>query len=113
MNIDISKTNNNTLKFMKILCKSVNILSEKISHTPTIADNIENSYDEHVSTTVDDMERSHDELRKSRRKRKEFSFGDSFYTYLIENELFLTLKLFIPLMYCFRNKLLKLSMTLF
>ena len=36
---------------------------------------------------MDYMERSHDELRKSRRKRKEFSFGDDFYTYLIENEL--------------------------
>ena len=48
-------------------------------------DDIENSYDEHVPTTVDDMESSHDELR-SKRQRKEVSFGDDFYTYLIENE---------------------------
>ena len=40
-------------------------LSKKISHTPTIVDDIENSYDEHVSTTVDDMESSHDKLRRS------------------------------------------------
>ena len=46
---------------------------------------IENSYDEHVPTTVNDMESSHDELR-SKRQRKEVSFGDDFYTYLIENE---------------------------
>ena len=51
-------------------------------------DDIENSYDEHVPTIVDDMESSHDELR-SKRQRKEvsFGFGDDFYTYLIENEL--------------------------
>ena len=36
--------------------------------------------------TVDDMESSHDELRMSKRQRKEVSFGDDFYTYLIENE---------------------------
>ena len=54
--------------------------------TPTIVDDIENSYDEYVSTIVDDMERSHSELRRSKRQRKEFSFGDDFYTYLIENE---------------------------
>ena len=30
-------------------------LYEKISHTPTIVDDIENLYDEHVPTTVDDM----------------------------------------------------------
>ena len=47
---------------------------------------IENSYDEHVHTTVDDMESSHDELRRSKRQRKGVSFGDDFYTYLIENE---------------------------
>ena len=47
---------------------------------------IENSYDEHVPTTVDDMESSHDELRRSKRQRKEVSFRDDFYTYLIENE---------------------------
>ena len=58
-------------------------LSEKISLTPTIMDDIENSYDEHVPTIVDDMESSHDELRRSKRQRKEFSFGDDFYTYLI------------------------------
>ena len=50
-------------------------------------DDIENSYDEHVPTTVDDMESFHDELRRSKRQRKEISFGDYFYTYLIENEL--------------------------
>ena len=49
-------------------------------------DDIGNSYDEHVPTTVDDMERSHDELRRSKRQRKEVSFGDDFYTYLVENE---------------------------
>ena len=36
--------------------------------------------------TVDDMESSHDELRRIQRQRKEVSFGDDFYTYLIENE---------------------------
>ena len=39
-----------------------------------------------MPTTVDDMESSYDELRKSKRQRKEVSFGDDFYTYLIENE---------------------------
>ena len=47
---------------------------------------IENSYDEHVPTIVDDMESSYDELRGSKKQRKEVSFGDDFYTYLIENE---------------------------
>ena len=61
-------------------------LSKKISHTPTILDDIENSYDEHMPTTMDDMESSHDELRRSKRQRKEVSFRDDFYTYLIENE---------------------------
>ena len=61
-------------------------LSEKISYTPTIVDDIENLYDEHVPTTVDDMESFHDELRMSKRQIKEVSFGDDFYTYLIENE---------------------------
>ena len=60
---------------------------EKISLAPTIVDDIENSYDERVLTTVDDMESSHDELRRSKKQRKEFSFGNGFYTYLIENEL--------------------------
>ena len=60
-------------------------LSEQISHTPTIVDAVK-SYDEHVSTSVDDIESSHDELRRSKRRRKEVSFGDDFYTYLIENE---------------------------
>ena len=50
-------------------------------------DDIENSYDEHAPTTMDDMEGSHDELGRSKRQRKEFSFGDDFYTYFIENEL--------------------------
>ena len=50
---------------------------------------IENSYDEHVPTTVDDMESSHDELRRSKKQRNEISFGDDFYTYLIENEILL------------------------
>ena len=49
-------------------------------------DNIEKSYDEHVPTIVDDTENSHDELRRSKGQRNEFSFGDDFYTYLIENE---------------------------
>ena len=35
---------------------------------------------------MDDMESSHDELRRSKRQRKKVSFGDHFYTYLIENE---------------------------
>ena len=39
-----------------------------------------------MPTIVDDMENSHDELRISKRQRKEVSFGDDFYTYLIENE---------------------------
>ena len=39
-----------------------------------------------MPTTVDDMESSHDELRRSKRQRKEISFRDDFYTYLIENE---------------------------
>ena len=39
-----------------------------------------------MPTNVDDMKSSHDELRRSKRQRKEFSFGDDFYTYLIENE---------------------------
>ena len=59
---------------------------KKISHTPIIVDDIQNSYDEHVATIVDDMESPHDELRRSKRQRKEFSFEDDFYTYLIENE---------------------------
>ena len=49
-------------------------------------DDIENSYDEHVPTAVDSMESSHDELRRSKRQRKEVSFGDDFYTYIIEND---------------------------
>ena len=37
---------------------------------------------------MDDTKSSHDyELRRSKRQRKEVSFGDDFYTYLIENEL--------------------------
>ena len=48
-------------------------------------DDIENLYDEHVPTVVDDMKSSHVELR-SKRQRKEFSFGNEFYTYLIEDE---------------------------
>ena len=54
---------------------------------------IENSYDEHVPTTVNDMESSYDELRRSKiqkkkqkKNKKKVSFGDDFYTYLIENE---------------------------
>ena len=54
-------------------------LSEKISHTPTSVDDIENSYDEHVPTTVDDKESSHDALR-SKKQRKDVSFEDDFYT---------------------------------
>ena len=58
----------------------------KISHTPTIVDDIENSYDKHVPTIMDDMESSHGELRRSKRQRKEVSFKNDFYTYLIKNE---------------------------
>ena len=47
-------------------------LSEKISHTPTSVNDIENSCDEHVPTTVNDMESSHDELRRSKKKKKGF-----------------------------------------
>ena len=39
-----------------------------------------------MPTTVDDMESSHDELRRSKRQIKDVSFGDDFYTYLLENE---------------------------
>ena len=35
---------------------------------------------------MDDMESSFYELRRSKRKRKKVSFGDDFYTYLIENK---------------------------
>ena len=76
----IIKTKNT--EFFEHICP----LSGKISHTPTIVDDRENSYDKHVPTTVDDMESTHDELR-SKRQRKGVSFGDDFYTYLIENEL--------------------------
>ena len=62
-------------------------LFEKISHSPTIVDDIENSYDEHVPTAVDDMESSHDKWRRSKRQRNEVSFRDDFYNYLIENGL--------------------------
>ena len=41
-------------------------------------DDIENSYDEPMPIIVDDIESSHDELR-SKRQRKEVSFGDDFY----------------------------------
>ena len=44
------------------------------------------TYDDHVPNIVDDMESSHDGLRKGKRQRKEVSFRDEFYTYLIENE---------------------------
>ena len=36
---------------------------------------------------MDDMESSHDELKRSKRQIKEVSFGDYFYTYLVENDL--------------------------
>ena len=55
-------------------------LSEKFSHAPTIANDIENSYDEHVLISMDDMESSNDELRRSKRQSKEVSFADDFYT---------------------------------
>ena len=61
-------------------------LYEKISCAPTIVDDIEKSYDQHMPINMEDMESSHDELTRSKRQRKEFSFGDNFYTYLIENE---------------------------
>ena len=35
---------------------------------------------------MNDIESSHDKLRRSKRQRKDVSFGDDFYTYLIENE---------------------------
>ena len=35
---------------------------------------------------MDDMESSHDELRRSKRQRKEVSFGYDLYTCLIKNE---------------------------
>ena len=76
-------------------------------------DNIENSYDKHVPTTVDDMESSHDKLRRSKRQKKEVSFGDDFYTYLIENESSSYFDKFLPLMHYFGKKSLKLSLTLF
>ena len=47
---------------------------ENLSHTPTIVDDVENSYHEHVPTTMDDMKISHNELRRSKRQNKEFSF---------------------------------------
>ena len=51
----------------------------------------------HVPIIVDDMESSHDELRRSKRQRKKFSFGDDFYTYLIENKpSFYFLSYFVP-----------------
>ena len=60
--------------------------SKKISHTLIIMDDIKNSCDEHAPNTVNDMESSHNKLKMSKRQRKEVSFGDDFYTYLIENE---------------------------
>ena len=42
-------------------------LSEKISYTHTIVDDVENSYDEHEPTIVDDTKSFHDELRRSKR----------------------------------------------
>ena len=66
-----------------------------------------------MPTSVDDMESSHDELRRSKRRRKEVSFGDDFYTYLIENEPSSYLKRFLPLTHYFGKKPLKLSLTLF
>ena len=55
-------------------------LFEKFFHTSTSVDDIENSYHELVPTTTDDMESSHDELKRSKRQRKNVSFGDDFYT---------------------------------
>ena len=74
---------------------------------------IEKSYNEHVPTTVDDMESSHNELRKSKRQRKEVSFGDDFYNYLIEMNRHLILKRFLPLTHYFGKKPLKLNLNLF
>ena len=76
-------------------------------------DDIENSYGEHLPTTVDDMKSSQDELRRSKRQRKEFSFGDDFYTYLVENESSSYFEAISFLKHCFRKKLLKLSLILF
>ena len=39
-----------------------------------------------MPTNVNDMESSYDELRISKRQIKQCSFGDDFYTYLIEHE---------------------------
>ena len=88
-------------------------LFEKISHTPIIVDDRENSYDEHVFTTVDDMESSYDELRRSKRQRKEVSFGDDFCTYLIENEPSSYFEAIPPMTHYFGKKSLKVSLTLF
>ena len=82
---DVLECNTSTETKNAELFEHIFPLYEKISHTPTSVDDIDNSYDEHVPTTVDDMKSSHDELR-SKRQRKEVSFGDGFYTYLIENE---------------------------
>ena len=39
-----------------------------------------------MPTNVNDMESSYDELRISKRQIEQCSFGDDFYTYLIEHE---------------------------
>ena len=85
-------------------------LYEKISCTPIIVDYIENSYDEYVYITMDNMESFHDELKRSKRKRKEFSFGDGFYTCLIENEPSSYSEVILSLTHYFEKILLKLSL---
>lgn len=60
-----------------VFLKHVFPLSKKISHAPTIVDD---SHDEHGPIMVDDMKSPCDELRRRKSQRKEFYFGDYFYT---------------------------------
>ena len=46
-------------------------LSEKISHTPTISNNIENT---------------NEVLRKSKQQRKNLPFGNDFYSYIVDSD---------------------------
>ena len=58
------------------------------------------------------MERYHGELRRSKRQRKKVSFGNDFYTYLIENEPSFYFEAISSLTHYFKKKPLKLSLTL-
>ena len=71
------------------------------------------THHEHVPTIVDDMESSHDELRRGKRQRKEVSFGDDFYTYLVENEPSSYFEAISSSTHYFGKKPLKLTLTLF